>query len=140
MGLQPGTTTAPGLSETQRCYILGHTKYFNMLSWLIRESTQHPKKDKSTTNIPLTPPPTILKDLQIFRPTQNHTPDPDRSPPQPSLWHPLHNPNEWIYTDGSLKTGKLRIGASVIHSPTATTTYIDASGQDETHAIRRAEL
>ena len=38
------------------------------------------------------------------------------------------------------QTGKPRIGDSVIHSPTATTTYIDALGQDETHTIMRAEL
>ena len=29
---------------------------------------------------------------------------------------------------------------SVIHSPTVTATYIDASGQDETHTITRAGL
>ncbi len=33
-----------------------------------------------------------------------------------------------------------RIGAAVIHSPANTTTYIDASGQDETHTIMRAEI
>jgi hypothetical protein len=140
MGLQPGTTAAPRLSETQRCYILGHTTDVDILSWLIRESTLHPKEGISTTNTHLTPQATIAKDLQILRPTQKQTPDLDRSPPQPILWHPLHNPTEWIYTDGSLKTGEPRIGASVIHSPTATTTYIDASGQDESHTIIRAEI
>jgi ribonuclease HI len=45
-----------------------------------------------------------------------------------------------IYTDGSLKIDKPRIGASVIHTPTATTTYIDASGQDKVHTIMKAEL
>ena len=49
-------------------------------------------------------------------------------------------PTKWIYTDGSLKKGKPRMGASVIHSPADTTTYIDASGQDKTHTIMRAEL
>ena len=42
--------------------------------------------------------------------------------------------------DRSYKEGKPRLGASVIHSPTNTTTYIDASGQAETHIIMRAEL
>jgi hypothetical protein len=94
MGLQPGTTAAPRLSGTQRCYILGHTTDVNILSWLIRESTQHPKENNSTTNMSLTPQPTIAKDLLILRLSQKHTPDPDRSPPQPILWHPLHNPTE----------------------------------------------
>jgi hypothetical protein len=40
----------------------------------------------------------------------------------------------------SLKKDQLRIGAAIIHSPTNTTTYIDASGQDETYTIMRAEL
>ncbi len=42
--------------------------------------------------------------------------------------------------DGSHKEGKPKLGASVIHTPSHTTTYIDASGQDETHTIMRAEL
>jgi hypothetical protein len=44
------------------------------------------------------------------------------------------------YTDGSLKTEKPRLGASIINSPSATTTYIDASGLEETHTITKAEL
>jgi ribonuclease HI len=62
------------------------------------------------------------------------------SPPQPIPWQPLHTPNKWIYTDDSIKKGQPRIRAAVIHCPTNTTTYIDASGQDETHTITRAEL
>ena len=42
--------------------------------------------------------------------------------------------------DGSYKEGKPRLGASVIHSLTNTITYIDASGQEETHTIMIAEL
>ena len=65
---------------------------------------------------------------------------PITTPPQPIPWQPIHNPEIWTYTDGSHKEGKPRLGASVIHSPTNTTTYIDASGQEETHTIMRAEL
>ena len=36
--------------------------------------------------------------------------------------------------------GKPRLGASVINLKTQTTTYIDASGNEETHTIMRAEL
>ena len=32
-----------------------------------------------------------------------------------------------------------RLGVSVMQSPTSSTIYIDASGQDETHTIPRAE-
>jgi hypothetical protein len=39
-----------------------------------------------------------------------------------------------------LKKDQPRIGVAVIQSPTNTITYIDASGQDETHTIMRAEL
>ncbi len=39
-----------------------------------------------------------------------------------------------------LKQANREQGASVIHSQTATATYIDAAGQDETHIITRADL
>jgi len=52
----------------------------------------------------------------------------------------LHNPTAWIYTDGSLKKEKTRLGTSVIHSPTSTITYIDASGQEVTHINTRAKI
>ena len=38
------------------------------------------------------------------------------------------------------KKGQPGLGAALKHSPTSTTTYIDASGQDETHTIMRVEL
>ena len=62
--------------------------------------------------------------------------------PSPSnpLATPKNNPEEWTFTDGSHKDGNPRQGASIIHSPTNTTTYIDASGEEETHTIMRAEL
>ena len=62
------------------------------------------------------------------------------TPPQPIPWQPLPSPEKWAYTDGSYKEGKPKLGASIIHSPTNTNTYIDASGQEETHTIMRAEL
>jgi len=39
-----------------------------------------------------------------------------------------------------VKQKKIRLGESVIHSLTSTTTYIDAFDLDETHTITRAEL
>ncbi len=140
MRLQPRATAAPSLSETQRCHILGHTTDVNILSWLIKQSTQRTNDYHSSPNTPPTPPSTITKALLILRPTHNKTLDPKPSPPQPKRWHPLHNPEAWIYTDGFLKKIKPRLGAAIIHSPASTTTYIDASGQDNTHSIMRAEL
>ena len=42
--------------------------------------------------------------------------------------------------DVSKIDGHPRLGASVVHIPTATTIYIDAAGTDETRTIMRAEL
>jgi hypothetical protein len=49
--------------------------------------------------------PTILLKItahtnKIGKDTQTQTPI---APPQPIPWQPLHNPNAWIYTDGSDK-------------------------------------
>jgi hypothetical protein len=83
----------------------------------------------------------MAKTLLIPRPpTRNQTLDSKASPTQPTILHQLHTPEAWIYTNGSLQKGKSIIGAAVIRSPTSITTYIDASGHDETHTILRAEL
>ena len=60
--------------------------------------------------------------------------------PEPIPWSPQFDPENWIYTDGSLIEGESRLGAAVIHIPTSTTLHIDASGHEETHTIMRAEL
>jgi len=83
---------------------------------------------------------TIATGIPLLRWIYNFTCAPNPTPPHPTIWQPRHNPTEWIYTDGSLKTGKPQLGASIIQSPTFITTYIDASGQYETHTITRAEL
>ena len=62
------------------------------------------------------------------------------SPPVPHLWAPKYIPENWIYTDDSNIDGHPRLGASVVHIPTATTIYIDAAGSEETRTIMRAEL
>jgi ribonuclease HI len=61
-------------------------------------------------------------------------------PPAPRQWIPKYIPENWVYTDGSDIKGHPRLGAAVVHVPTATTIYIDAAGTDETHTIMRAEL
>jgi len=62
------------------------------------------------------------------------------SPPDPIPWTPRFLPEEWIYTDGSYSKGHPRLGAAVVHIPTRTTMYIDATGCEETRTIMRAEL
>ena len=131
MGFQPGTTEAPGLSEADRCQILGQTPDLNILTWLITQATHTTQLHKPSPQNTLTQPSTTENNLPTlprhYNTTHTRT---NTTPPQPIPWHPLHNPEEWTYTDGSYKDGKPRLGASVIHSPTNTTTCIDASGQD----------
>jgi ribonuclease HI len=58
----------------------------------------------------------------------------------PYPWQPKYLPEQWVYTDGSDIEGHPRLGAAVVHIPTATTIYIDAAGSEETRTIMRAEL
>ena len=62
------------------------------------------------------------------------------TPPTPTPWTPKFVPEEWVYTDGSDIKGQPRLGAAVVHIPTRTTIYIDATGCEETNTIMRAEL
>jgi ribonuclease HI len=141
MGFQPGTTAPLGLSEADRCQILGQTPDLNILTWLITQATHTTQLRKPSPQNTLTQPSTTENNLPTLPRHYNTThPQINTTPPQPIPWQPLHNPEKWTYTDGSYKEGKPRLGASVIHSPTNTTTYIDASGQEETHTIMRAEL
>ena len=140
MGFQSGSIFAPGLTETQRWYLLGQIFDVNIIFWLLKQSLLHTQNQNLIHMIPHTQVQTIAIGLPLLRQIHNLTLAPTSTPPHPTIWKPLHNPSEWIYRDGSLKTGKPRLGASVIHSPTSTTTYIDASGLEETHTIMRAEL
>jgi hypothetical protein len=36
MGFQPDAIAAPGLTETQRCYLLGQTRDVKIISWLLK--------------------------------------------------------------------------------------------------------
>jgi hypothetical protein len=62
------------------------------------------------------------------------------SPSVPHLWTPKYIPENWVYTNGSDIDGHQRLGASLVHIPTATTIYIDAAGTEETRTIMCAEL
>jgi hypothetical protein len=140
MGFQTGSTTAYVANETKICYLLGQTLYVNIISWLLKQSLLHAQNQNRIHMIPHTQLPIIATGLPLPRQIHNPTLAPTPTPPHPTILKLLHNPSEWIYTDGPLKRGKPRLGASVIHSPTFTTTCIDASGLEETHTIMRAEF
>jgi ribonuclease HI len=141
MGFHEGTTAAPGLSETDRCQILGQAPDINILTWLLTQAVLTTQTHKPAPHAALTQPPTIESSLPTLLGPDNTTYTPlNPTPPQPIPWQPLHNPEAWTFTDGSYKDENPRQGASVIHSPTNTTTYIDASGQEETQTIMRAKL
>jgi len=82
----------------------------------------------------------LLEGMNTFKggitPTASsqHTP-----PPAPHLWTSKYIPENWLYTDGSKIDRHPRLGASVVHIPTATTIYIDAARTDETRTIMRAK-
>ncbi len=69
-----------------------------------------------------------------------HHPPMGEPPPVPHQWTPKYIPENWIYTDGSDIKGYPRLGAAVVHVPTATTIYIDADVKEETRSIMRVEL
>ena len=50
------------------------------------------------------------------------------------------NPDSFIYTDGSQKTGNPILGASIVNPQTQTTTHIETKSQPERHIINRVEL
>jgi hypothetical protein len=125
-------TKTPRYRTIHRCqyHIMAH-KTNTTYQQNPQDTQRPPNRDQSHKRGELSQPPT---NQQPHHNTNKH------SPRQPISWQPLHNSNEWIYTDGSLKKGQPRIGAAVIHSPITTTAYIDASGQGETRTIMRAEL
>ena len=109
---------------------------------MAHKKIQHTNTTHKTTNDPQTANTSTNAANFPNLPLTNDTitTQPNHIPPHPITWQPIHNPNEWIYTDGSQKNSQPQLGAAVIHPPTSTITYIDASGQDETFTITRAEL
>ncbi len=118
MRFQHGATAAPSLSDSQRCYILGKTTDVNLISWLPKQSLLHTQSNTPINIIPSIQLPKVTTNNPLLK--RNYSPPQtlNLSSPQPTMWQPLFNSSEWIYTDGSLKTGKPRQGASGIHSPT----------------------
>jgi hypothetical protein len=89
-----------------------------------------------------------MKDPQQIDNTQSYT-DPYLETPtrtRCSTRYPIRpfqavwNPNNYIYTDGSQKTGNPTLGTSIVNPSTHTTTHIDIKSRPERHVINRAEL
>ena len=103
MGLQRGATAAQGVTEAQRRHIIGQSTDANIMSWLIKQ-IQHSNTTHETPNEPLpTNKATSADSYHKLPATNNPTTTQTTPPPQPRPWQPLHPPNEWIYTNGSLK-------------------------------------
>ena len=95
MGFQPGTTAAPGLSEMDRCQILGQTSDINIITWLITQATLTTQATKQSLHTTLTQHSIIDHSLPLLPYYNNKTnTQPNLSPPQPTLWQPLYNPEE----------------------------------------------
>ena len=154
MGFTRGDTAAAGLSPAQRIHILGQCTDLNILHWTLNQVTTNteeaptsPSRAHSDTpwenTYTFSQPLPNLEDTQMLstrnQPQQNNNTTAG-APPRPKPWTPKFFPEEWVYTDGSDIKDQPRLGAAVVHIPTHTTIYIDATGCEETRTIMRAEL
>ena len=164
MGFRMRDTAAPGLSEEQRRHLLGQCIDINLLTWLMRETTQPaphqhqppnattrtaiapltlsqfaPGTFNRTPDNPLTQPPPDLSNRPCLR-LNTPAPPHHEEPPDPIAWAPLWTPEQWVYTDGSKIDPNPKLGAAVIHPATSTVILIDATGLEENNTVLRAEL
>ena len=154
MGFTSGDTAAEGLTPDQRIHILGQCTDLNIMHWTLTQVTTntaeaptsptraHPGLPWENTYTFSQPLPNLEEApaLPTGNPPQQYDPTIVGTPPRPTPWTPKFSPEEWIYTDGSDIKDQPRLGAAVVHIPTRTTIYIDATGCEETHTIMRAEL
>ena len=145
-------TEDPGLSQSQRIYLLGQSNDLNFSIWIlatVRSSTTLPATQ--TPSADTTPHlnggytssrilPTLEDSPPLPKGGHKMPPLPQGPPPAPHPWTPRFNPENIIYTDGSDIQGQHRLGAAVIHVPTRTTIYIADGGSKEIQTIMRAEL
>ena len=62
------------------------------------------------------------------------------TPPTPIPWTPRFILEEWVYASGLDIKGQPRLWVAVVHIPTCTTIYTDATGCDKTRTIMRAKF
>ena len=154
MGLTGGDTEAAGLTPEQRVHILGQCTNLNLLHWAVSQASytfrgfqtprtrEHSGRQWKNTYTFSQPLPNLQEAHVLPRgdtPSQHDSPR-TAAPPSPIPWTPRFLPKEWVYTDGSDIKGHPRLGAAVVHTPTCTTIYMDATGSEETRTIMRAEL
>jgi ribonuclease HI len=165
MGYSKGTTAHSGLTERQRHHLLGQVYDPNQMGWAINVLWPAPPLPHTPRAAP-TAPHRPWTDLQAGPSLANSLPHPTRpvpplpddlsAPPAPPPAMEYTTPEsllaalpefvahweaeEFTYTDGSRQEGNPVLGAAVVHAPTDTVTYIDASGYEENNTINRAEL
>jgi hypothetical protein len=141
MGFQPGNTTAPGLSEIDRCQILGQAPDINILTLLLTQAALTAQPPAPPPHITLTQPPTIELSFPILpNPKDTSYTQTNPAPPKPIPWRLPHYPETGTYTENSHKEGTPRQGATVIYSPANTPTYNNTNDEYETTTINRAGL
>jgi hypothetical protein len=92
MGFHQGAKAAPGLSETDRCQILGQAPDINILTWLITQATLTTQTQKLTTHTALTQLPNIDPSLPTL-PSHNNTTK-NTTQPQPTATNTLATPSQ----------------------------------------------
>ena len=111
MGFDRDRTKAGGLNDPSRHYLLGQCIDLNLLTWLMDECDSQRKGTARPT-----PPPLVRPD----RTKPQRTPCPTTHTNHLNKWIPAHDPNEFIYTDGSKKDGAPVLGAAVFHAKSNT--------------------
>ncbi len=87
MGFHQGTTAVPGLTETDKCQILGQAPDTNILTWLITQATLNTQTHTLVPHTTLTQFPTIAPSLHTLPSPDNTIYTPlNPTPPQPIPW------------------------------------------------------
>ena len=141
MGFQPGTTAAPGLTERDKCQILGEAPDINILTWLLTQATITTQPPAPPPHITLTQPPNIELSFPIL-PNHKYTTYTQTNPasPKPTSRQLPHYPTTGTYTENSHKEGAPRQTATNTHFPTNTPTHNNTNDEYETTTTKRAKL
>ena len=141
MGFQRNRTQAGGLADQHRHYLMGQCIDLNLLTWLMNECETQPHETRSEERPPQSSSPTASPEKQGPEsiPPDTRLGPPDRANTLP-VWQQAHDPQTFIYTDGSKLAGAPVLGAAVFHAQSEKITHIDATGSAECNTVVRAEL
>jgi len=145
MGFTSGDTEAGGLFPSQRIHILEQCTDLNILNRTLAQVSaassenraSHPREHPSIPwehTCTFSQPLPDLNEAHTLPNGDTHrlmAPTVGTIPPDPIPWTPRFLPEEWVYTNGATIKGHPRLGATVVHIPTRTTIYIDATGCEE---------